>query len=52
MEWRKKLERYLLYPNDIVISLTGTVGKEDYGNVCILKDDFEKYYLNQRNAKL
>lgn len=48
----KKLERYLLYPNDIVISLTGTVGKEDYGNVCILKDDFEKYYLNQRNAKL
>lgn len=48
----KNLERYLLYPNDIVISLTGTVGKEDYGNVCILKDDFEKYYLNQRNAKL
>ena len=25
---------------------------EDYGNVCILGDDFNKYYLNQRNAKL
>ena len=34
------------------MSLTGTVGKDDYGNVCILGNDYEKYYLNQRNAKL
>ena len=34
------------------MSLTGTVGKDDYGNVCILGDDYGKYYLNQRNAKL
>ena len=34
------------------MSLTGTVGKDDYGNVCILGDDYEMYYLNQRNAKL
>jgi len=34
------------------MSLTGTVGKDDYGNVCVLGDDYEKYYLNQRNAKL
>jgi type I restriction enzyme S subunit len=46
------LERYLLYPGDIVISLTGTVGKDDYANVCILGYEHERYYLNQRNAKL
>ena len=46
------LERYILYPGDLVMSLTGTVGKEDYGNVCILGKEYPKYYLNQRNAKL
>ena len=34
------------------MSLTGTVGKDDYGNVCILDNSYSKYYLNQRNAKL
>lgn len=48
----KNLERYVVCPGDLVMSLTGTVGKDDYGNVCILSDDYEKYYLNQRNAKL
>jgi len=48
----KKLDKYLLHPNDIVISLTGTVGKDDYANVCILPDKYPDYYLNQRNAKL
>ena len=48
----KCLERYAMYPGDLVMSLTGTVGKDDYGNVCILGDDYEMYYLNQRNAKL
>ena len=37
---------------DLAISLTGTVGKDDYGNVCRLGDDYPRYYLNQRNAKL
>ena len=48
----KMLARYLLKPGDMVISLTGTVGKDDYGNVCILSNDYSQYYLNQRNAKL
>ena len=48
----KNLERYAMYPGDLVMSLTGTVGKNDYGNVCILGDDYDMYYLNQRNAKL
>lgn len=46
------LEKYAMYPGDLVMSLTGTVGKDDYGNVCILGDDYDMYYLNQRNAKL
>lgn len=52
--WEKdsNLERYKMYPGDLVMSLTGTVGKDDYGNVCILGCDYEEYYLNQRNAKL
>ena len=52
--WKEddSLNRYVMYPGDLVMSLTGTVGKDDYGNVCILGDDYKKYYLNQRNAKL
>ena len=46
------LFRYKIYPGDLVISLTGTVGKDDYGNVCILGTEYKEYYLNQRNAKL
>ena len=46
------LERYQVLPGDLVISLTGTVGKDDYGNVCILGNTYPLYYLNQRNAKL
>jgi len=46
------LSRYKMYPGDLVMSLTGTVGKDDYGNVCILGNDYTEYYLNQRNAKL
>ncbi len=52
--WKRdsRLERYAMYPGDLVMSLTGTVGKDDYGNVCILGNDYDMYYLNQRNAKL
>lgn len=51
-EEHDSLSRYIVRPNDMVISLTGTVGKEDYGNICILDDTYSMYYLNQRNAKL
>lgn len=52
--WKKDeaLKRYRILPGDLVMSLTGTVGKDDYGNVCILDDTYPEYYLNQRNAKL
>ena len=48
----ESLDRYVMHPGDLVMSLTGTVGKDDYGNVCILGGDYDMYYLNQRNAKL
>ena len=52
--WKEnpRLSKYEVYPGDLVMSLTGTVGKDDYGNVCILGNEYEMYYLNQRNAKL
>ena len=40
----KSLERYAMYPGDLVMSLTGTVGKDDYGKVCILGNDYKMYY--------
>ena len=39
-------------PGDILMSLTGTVGKDDYGNVEKATDHYENYLLNQRVAKL
>jgi type I restriction enzyme S subunit len=32
------------------MSLTGTTGKDDYGNVAVLGDEHENYLLNQRVA--
>ncbi len=46
------LAKYKLFPGDLVISLTGTIGKEDYANICIMGNDYSEYYLNQRNAKI
>lgn len=51
-QYDDSLSRYMMYAGDLVMSLTGTVGKDDYGNVCILGNDYNCYYLNQRNAKL
>lgn len=51
-DYGDKLTRYEIFPGDILISLTGTVGKEDYGNICIVDDAYDKYLLNQRVAKL
>lgn len=47
-----KLHKYLMHPGDLVMSLTGTVGKSDYGNICLLDNSYKEYYLNQRNAQL
>lgn len=44
--------RYIIKSGDLLVTLTGTVGKDDYGNVFIIGNDFDKYLLNQRVAKL
>lgn len=44
-----KEEKYILKKYDVLISLTGTVNKTDYGNVAEIKED-DRYLLNQRVA--
>ena len=51
-QYDPELSRFEIHPGDVLISLTGTVGKEDFGNVCMVSADFDRYYLNQRNARL
>ncbi|WP_062564964.1 restriction endonuclease subunit S [Pseudoalteromonas shioyasakiensis] len=48
----EKLKQYELQAGDLLMSLTGTVGKDDYANVTEVTDEYEKYYLNQRVAKI
>lgn len=50
--YSEKFKKYEVYPGDLLITLTGTVGKDDYGNICEADDTFNKYLLNQRVAKL
>jgi type I restriction enzyme S subunit len=47
-----KLKQYELYAGDLLMSLTGTVGKDDYANVTEVTDEYDMYYLNQRVAKI
>jgi len=44
--------KWLLAPGDMLITLTGTVGKDDYGNVCIVPSEYPQWFLNQRVAKI
>ena len=47
-----KYSKYILEPGDMVITLTGTVGKEDYGNVTVIPNHYPTWFLNQRVAKI
>lgn len=48
----EKLKQYELYAGDLLMSLTGTVGKDDYANITQVHDEYDMYYLNQRVAKI
>lgn len=48
----QKLGRFIIKPDDLVITLTGTIGKEDYGNVCFVGNQYGSWFLNQRVAKM
>lgn len=51
-EFPEKLKQYELYAGDLLMSLTGTVGKDDYANITEVSDEYPMYYLNQRVAKI
>lgn len=51
-DFAQAYNNYIVYPKDILITLTGTVGKDDYGNIFELPYLHKKYFLNQRVAKL
>ena len=44
--------RYIINPGDLLMTLTGTVGKDDYGNIFMIGKQYDFYYLNQRVAKI
>lgn len=44
--------KWLVIEGDILMSLTGTVGKDDYGNVEQATGEYTEYFLNQRVAKI
>ena len=50
-ELDKLEEAYLLCENDILITLTGTVGKQDYGYTTIIKNE-SNLLLNQRVGRI
>ena len=49
-EFKNDYKSFLLKKGDLLISMTGTVGKEDYGNVCMIDREAD-YFLNQRVGK-
>jgi type I restriction enzyme M protein len=50
LNYLEEYPNYIIEKGNLLISMTGTVGKEDYGNVCQI--DIEKQFLlNQRVGK-
>ncbi|MGO1369489.1 restriction endonuclease subunit S [Senegalia sp. (in: firmicutes)] len=47
----KKYNQFIINKNDILISLTGTLGKKDYGYAVLIEDN-TKYLLNQRVGRI
>lgn len=51
-EFEHQYEKFLLHPGDIVLSMTGTTGKQDYGFAVKLPDGTPSLLLNQRVIKI
>ena len=51
-DYLDKFEKFVVRNGSILMSLTGTVGKDDYGNAVTLQGDTDRYLLNQRVAEL
>lgn len=48
--FEKHYSRFIVKNGDLLMSLTGTTGKDDYGNVALINGLRGKYFLNQRVA--
>jgi hypothetical protein len=51
-QFQKLYQKFLLYPGDIVLSMTGTTGKQDYGYAVMIPDNSPDMLLNQRVVKI
>lgn len=51
-EFIKKYPKFIINAGDLLISMTGTAGKRDYGFVVEVPNVFEQGLLNQRVAKI
>ncbi len=51
-EYAIETERFMLKENDVIISMTGTRNKRDYGFNGIIRQTTRKLFLNQRVARL
>ena len=51
IEYKDKYSQYLLKYGDLIICMTGTVGKEDYGHTVLIQNNNAEYLLNQRVGK-
>lgn len=51
-DFAEKYQKFLLKEDDLIISLTGTTGKEDYGYTVRIPQIDKKLLLNQRIAKV
>ncbi len=49
--FKDSLSKYILKNEDLLISMTGTQGKRDFGNVCKVNSD-KLLFLNQRVGKI
>jgi len=50
--YQNEFTKFLLYPGDMIMTLTGTVGKDDYANIVEVPNDYDQWLLNQRVAKV
>lgn len=50
--FEKEYPEYIIRSRDIVVSLTGTMTKRDYGYAVLIPNNTSKLFLNQRMAKI
>ena len=49
-DFENQYSRFIVKNGDLLMSLTGTTGKDDYGNVTLVNGAYKRYFLNQRVA--